>query len=110
MLRVQAFAQHGLQPDIVLEAIDSDVLKTYVELDLGIGLIAEMAFNPERDTMLVGRPVGHLFGPNLTRVAFKQGVYQRGFVFVLAELLSPRLSRKLVEQVLRGETTGDFSI
>ena len=106
----QAFAQHGLQPDIVLEAIDSDVLKTYVELDLGIGLIAEMAFNAERDTMLVGRPVGHLFGPNLSRVAFKQGVYQRGFVYVLAELLSPRLSRKLVEQVLRGEATGDFSI
>ncbi|MDE2120486.1 MAG: CysB family HTH-type transcriptional regulator [Betaproteobacteria bacterium] len=106
----QAFAQHGIQPDIVLEAIDSDVLKTYVELDLGIGLIAEMAFNPERDTMLRARPVGQLFGPNLTRVAFKQGVYQRGFIYVLAELLSPRLSRKLVEQVLRGETEGNFSI
>ena len=106
----QAFEQHGLKPDIVLEAIDSDVLKTYVELDLGIGLIAEMAFNPERDTLLRARPVGQLFGPNLTRVAFKQGVYQRGFVYVLAELLSPRLSRKLVEQVLRGPSDGSFSI
>ncbi len=106
----QAFEQHGLKPDIVLEAIDSDVLKTYVELDLGIGLIAEMAFNPERDTLLRARPVGQLFGPNLTRVAFKQGVYQRGFVYVLAELLSPRLSRKLVEQVLRGTSDGSFSI
>ena len=106
----QAFAQHGLQPDIVLEAIDSDVLKTYVELGLGVGLIAEMAFQSERDSQLQARPVGQLFGSNLTRVAFKRGVYQRGFVYVLAELLSPRLSRKLVEQVLRGESAGDFSI
>ncbi len=106
----QAFAQHGLKPDIVLEAIDSDVLKTYVELDLGIGLIAEMAFTAERDTQLRAHAAGHLFGPNLTRVAFKQQVYQRGFVFVFAELLSPRLSRKLVEQVLRGEADGSFSI
>ncbi len=106
----QAFAQHGLRPDIVLEAIDSDVLKTYVELGLGVGLIAEMAFQSERDSQLQARPVGQLFGSNLTRVAFKRGVYQRGFVYVLAELLSPRLSRKLVEQVLRGESAGDFSI
>ncbi len=106
----QAFTQHGLHPDIVLEAIDSDVLKTYVELDMGVGLIAEMALQPERDSLLHARPAGQLFGPNLTRVAFKQGVYQRGFVYVLAELLSPRLSRKLVEQVLRGEGHGDFSI
>ncbi len=106
----QAFTQHGLHPDIVLEAIDSDVLKAYVELDMGVGLIAEMALQPERDSLLHARPAGQLFGPNLTRVAFKQGVYQRGFVYVLAELLSPRLSRKLVEQVLRGEGHGDFSI
>ncbi len=106
----QAFALHGLKPDIVLEAIDSDVLKTYVELDMGVGLIAEMAFNAERDTALCARPLGHLFGHNLTRVAFKQGVYQRGFVFVLTELLAPRLSRRLIEPVLRGEADADFSI
>ncbi len=106
----QAFALHGLKPDIVLEAIDSDVLKTYVELDMGVGLIAEMAFNAERDTTLRARPLGHLFGHNLTRVAFKQGVYQRAFVFVLTELLAPRLSRRLIEPVLRGEADADFSI
>ena len=106
----QAFARHGLKPDIVLEAIDSDVLKTYVELEMGVGLIAEVAFNAERDTQLRARPAGHLFGHNLTRVAFKQGVYQRGFVFVLTELLAPRLSRRLLEPVLRGEADADFSI
>ncbi len=106
----QAFAQQGLQPQIVMEAIDSDVLKTYVELELGVGLIAEMAINPERDTLLRSRPLGHLFGQNLTRVAFKRGVYQRAFVYVLTELLSQRLSRKLVEQVLRGQSDENFSI
>ncbi|NNM66258.1 MAG: CysB family HTH-type transcriptional regulator [Burkholderiales bacterium] len=105
-----AFAQQGLQPQIVMEAIDSDVLKTYVELELGVGLIAEMAINPERDTLLRSRPLGHLFGQNLTRVAFKRGVYQRAFVYVLTELLSQRLSRKLVEQVLRGQSDENFSI
>ena len=106
----QAFAQQGLQPQVVMEAIDSDVLKTYVELELGVGLIAEMAINPERDTLLRSRPLGHLFGQNLTRVAFKRGVYQRAFVYVLTELLSQRLSRKLVEQVLRGQSDENFSI
>ncbi len=106
----QAFAQQGLQPQIVMEAIDSDVLKTYVELELGVRLIAEMAISPDRDILLRSRPLGHLFGQNLTRVAFKRGVYQRAFVYVLTELLSQRLSRKLVEQVLRGQSDENFSI
>ena len=107
-----AFAHAGLQPQIVLEALDSDVLKTYVELGLGVGLIAEMALSPERDTALHAIPVGHLFGQQLARVAFKRGVLQRSFVPLFTELISPRLPRKLVEQTLRGELDGQepFSI
>lgn len=107
-----AFAHAHLQPQIVLEALDSDVLKTYVELGLGVGLIAEMAISPERDTALRALPAGHLFGQLLTRVAFKRGVLQRSFVPLFAELISPRLPRKLVEQTLRGELDGQdvFSI
>ncbi|MGC8808220.1 MAG: CysB family HTH-type transcriptional regulator [Thiomonas sp.] len=107
-----AFAHAELQPQIVLEALDSDVLKTYVELGLGVGLIAEMAISPERDTGLRALPVGHLFGQQLTRVAFKRGVLQRNFVPLFTELISPRLPRKLVEQTLRGELDGQdvFSI
>lgn len=107
-----AFAHAGLQPQIVLEALDSDVLKTYVELGLGVGLIAEMALSPERDTALHPIPAGHLFGQQLTRVAFKRGVLQRSFVPLFTELISPRLPRKLVEQTLRGELDGQepFSI
>ncbi|MGI4814125.1 MAG: CysB family HTH-type transcriptional regulator [Janthinobacterium lividum] len=97
-----AFALRGLTPDIVLEAIDSDVIKTYVELGLGVGLMADTAFNAERDRHLRAMPVGHLFGSNLTRVAVKKGAYLRSYVYTLIELLSPSLSRKLVEQALKG--------
>jgi LysR family cys regulon transcriptional activator len=99
----QAFSLRGLSPDIVLEAIDADVIKTYVELGLGVGIMADIAFNGERDRHLRAMPVGHLFGSNLTRVALKQGAYLRSYVYTLVELLSPTLNRKLIEQALKGE-------
>ncbi|SAK95428.1 transcriptional regulator CysB-like protein [Caballeronia calidae] len=99
----QAFALRNLTPDIVLEAIDADVIKTYVELGLGVGILADIAFNPERDRHLRAMPVGHLFGTNVTRLALKQGAYLRSYVYTLVELLSPSLNRKLIEQALSGE-------
>jgi LysR family cys regulon transcriptional activator len=99
----EAFRLRGLSPDIVLEAIDADVIKTYVELGMGVGLLADIAFNSERDRHLRALPVGHLFGSNVTRVALKQGAYLRSYVYTLVELLSPSLNRKLIEQALKGE-------
>jgi len=99
----QAFTLRGLTPDVVLEAIDADVIKTYVELGLGVGLMADIAYNAERDRNLRIIPAGHLFGSNLTRIALKQGAYLRSYVYTLVELLSPTLNRKLIEQALRGE-------
>ncbi|SAL35129.1 MULTISPECIES: CysB family HTH-type transcriptional regulator [unclassified Caballeronia] len=99
----QAFARRNLTPDVVLEAIDADVIKTYVELGLGVGILADIAFNPERDKHLRAMPVGHLFGTNVTRLALKQGAYLRSYVYTLVELLSPSLNRKLIEQALSGE-------
>ena len=99
-----AFAQRRLKPDIALEAIDSDVIKTYVRSGLGVGIVAEMAVRddpPGGD--LVHRPAVHLFGRNVTRVAFRRGAYLRGYVLTFAELLSERLSRSLIERVLSGE-------
>jgi len=102
----QAFATKKLSPRIALEAIDSDVIKTYVRLGLGIGIVAEMAVrndglgNDAND--LVVRPVGHLFGQNVARVAFKRSAYLRNFVFKFAELLSDRLSRELIAKALSG--------
>ena len=98
-----AFSKHHLTPRIALEAIDSDVIKTYVRLGLGIGLVAEMAVRDDAESDLVVRPLGHLFGHNTTRVAFKRGAYLRNFVFEFAELLSERLSRNLITQALNGK-------
>lgn len=90
------FAASDIRPDIVLEAIDADVIKTYVDVGLGIGIIAGMAFDPRRDQGLVGLPAGHLFGTHVTRVAVKSGVFLRDYVYVLLEMLSPALTREVV--------------
>ena len=101
-----AFAHRKLEPRIALEAIDSDVITTYVKLGMGIGIVAEMAVRgmPAQavDGELVIRPLGHLFGQNVTRVAFKRGAYLRNFVYEFAELLSERLSRDLVARAMSG--------
>ena len=98
-----AFVLRGLKPDILLEAIDADVIKTYVELGMGIGIIAGMAFDAERDKGLRAIPVGHLFGMNVSRVAVKQGAYLRSYIYTFIELLTPTLNRKLIEQAMSGE-------
>jgi LysR family cys regulon transcriptional activator len=99
-----AFAQRRLKPNVVLEAIDSDVIKTYVKLGLGIGIVAEMAVKDDpAGGELVWRPAGHLFGQNVSRVAFKRGAYLRNFVYTFAELLSDRLTRALIVRAMAGE-------
>lgn len=98
-----AFAARRLQPRIALEAIDSDVIKTYVRLGLGIGIVAEMAMRDDPVGDLVVRPVGHLFGQSVARVAFKRGAYLRNFVYKFAELISDRLSRDLVARAMTGQ-------
>jgi len=98
-----AFAQRKLQPRIALEAIDSDVIKTYVRLGLGIGIVAEMAVRDDgSNTDLAVRPLGPLFGQNIARVAFKRGAYLRTFVYRFAELLSDRLDRHLIARIMSG--------
>ena len=101
-----AFALRELKPDVLLEAIDADVIKTYVELGMGIGIMAGMAFDGERDKGLRSIPVGHLFGTNVSRLALKKGAYLRSYVYAFVELLSPALNRKMVEKVMGGEKGG----
>jgi LysR family cys regulon transcriptional activator len=99
-----AFATRSLKPNVVLDAIDSDVIKTYVQLGMGVGIVAQMAVDadgPGPD--LVSRPAGYLFGSNLARVAFKRGAYMRHYVLRLAELLSPRLSKDLIVKAMAGD-------
>jgi LysR family cys regulon transcriptional activator len=100
----KAFAARHLTPNIVLEAIDSDVIKTYVRLGMGVGIVAEMAMREEPPhSDLVARPLGPLLGSNVTRIAFKRGAYLRNYVYSFAELLAPRLSRKLIERAMSGD-------
>ena len=99
-----AFERAHLTPQVALEAIDSDVIKTYVRLGLGIGIVAELALRDEPpDSGLVARPLGHLFGRNVTRLAFKRGAYLRHFVHAFTAMLSPRLTPALVERALAGQ-------
>ncbi len=98
-----AFAVRNLKPDVLLEAIDADVIKTYVELGMGVGIIAGVAFDAERDRNLRAIGVGHLFGRNVSHMAVKQGAYLRSYVYTFIELLSPVLTRKMVDKAMQGE-------
>ncbi|MGB3068073.1 MAG: CysB family HTH-type transcriptional regulator [Ottowia sp.] len=97
-----AFAQRHLEPRIALEAIDSDVIKTYVRLGLGIGIVAEMAVKSDSDPDLTTRPLGQLLGQNVARIALKRGAYLRHFVYHFASLLSDRLDRDLIMKAMVG--------
>ena len=98
----KAFAAKHLTPRIALEAIDSDVIKTYVRLGLGIGIVAEMAAKEGVGDDMVVRPGAQLFGKNVARVAFKKSAYLRHFVYDFAALLSERLDRNLILKALEG--------
>ncbi len=104
----EVFAAADITPDIVLEAIDADVIKTYVDVGLGIGIIAGMAFDPRRDQGLVGLPAGHLFGTHVTRVAVKSGVFLRDYVYVLLEMLAPELTRDVVQEAIDKSPRSDI--
>jgi len=106
-----AFAAKRLQPRIALEAIDSDVIKTYVRLGLGVGIVAEMAIKEDGGTNsdLVAIPAGPLFGINVARVAFKRSAYLRNFVYKFAELLSDKLDRALITKAMAGRVN-DYEI
>jgi LysR family cys regulon transcriptional activator len=97
----QAFSEAGLEPNIALTAIDADVIKTYVELGLGVGIVAQMAFIPDRDRHLRMIDAGHLFQPSTTRVAIRQNQYLRGFGYHFIELFAPHLTRDVIAQALR---------
>jgi LysR family transcriptional regulator, cys regulon transcriptional activator len=95
-----AFQAKGLPPNVVLTAIDADVIKTYVELGLGIGIVAQMAFIPERDKHLRMLDAAHLFQPSTTRIAIRKNEYLRGYSYDFIELFAPQLTRDKVAHAL----------
>ncbi len=96
----EAFEKAGITPNIALTAIDADVIKTYVELGLGIGILAEIAFIPERDRHLRMIAAKHLFKPNTTRIAIRKNEYLRGYTYDFIELFAPHLSRDVVARAM----------
>ncbi len=103
----EAFARAGLAPDIVLSAMDADVIKTYVELGMGVGIVASIAFDPERDRTLHAIDARHLFEVNLTRLAVRRGAWLRGYVYAFIEAFAPTLTRAVVQRALEGEPVED---
>jgi LysR family cys regulon transcriptional activator len=93
----RVFEEAGVQPNIVLTAIDSDVIKTYVELGLGIGLLARMAYNPERDKGLEMLDVSHLFPDSTTYLGVRRDTFLRGYIYEFIRLIAPQLDRKAIE-------------
>ena len=97
----RAFADAGLAPDVVLSAIDADVIKTYVDVGLGIGIVASMAYNPERDGNLVRLELPGLFEPNTTRLALRRGIYLRSYTYAFIHTLVPGLTEEKIADTLR---------
>jgi LysR family cys regulon transcriptional activator len=106
----KAFEVRGLQPHVVLSAQDSDVIKTYVELGLGVGILAKMAFDPERDRRLRAIDASHLFESSTTRLGVKRGAYLRRYAYEFIELFAPHLPRSVVERAVAGEEGSRYEL
>ena len=96
----QAFKSQGLLPNVVLTAVDADVIKTYVRLGFGVGIIANMAYDAEEDSDLVSIDAGHLFSRSTTHIGFRRNQFLRDFMFRFIEVFAPHLSRELIEQAV----------
>ncbi|MBX9915776.1 MAG: HTH-type transcriptional regulator CysB [Nitrosomonas sp.] len=103
----QAFASCGLEPNVVLTAIDSDVIKTYVELGLGVGILANMAFDAKRDKTLRSIDASHLFEPSTTRIGISRNSYMRGYILDFIEMFAPHLDHASIQSKLESGKSAD---
>jgi LysR family transcriptional regulator, cys regulon transcriptional activator len=106
----KAFEVRGLQPNIVLSAQDSDVIKTYVELGLGVGILAKMAFDEKRDRPLRALDAAHLFESSTTRLGIKRGTYLRRYAYDFIEMFAPQLPRSIVERAVAGNEGSRYEL
>ena len=96
----QAFVAQGLTPNVVLTAVDADVIKTYVRLGLGIGIIANMAYDENEDSDLVRLDASHLFAQSTTHIGFRRGTFLRGYMVEIINMFAPHLTAQVLEQAL----------
>ncbi len=104
----EAFTQHGLTPKVVFTATDADVIKTYVRLGLGIGIMAQMAYDPEQDADLASLDASHLFEHSTTMIGCRKGTFLRGYMYDFIELFSPHLNRELVAKAFSLQTRAEL--
>jgi LysR family cys regulon transcriptional activator len=104
----ETFSKAGITPDIVMSALDADVIKTYVELGLGIGIIASMAYQAERDTKLSLLDAGNLFETNTTRIALRKGYFLRGFTYEFIGLCIPNINMEKIIAALKTTSDNDL--
>lgn len=100
----QAFKARGLQPNVVLTAVDADVIKTYVRLGLGIGIVATMAYDPKQDADLVALDASHLFSHSTTYIGFRRGTFLRAYMYEFIEIFAPHLNRDVVNRAAQTHT------
>jgi len=96
----EAFADQDLAANVVFTATDADVIKTYVRLGLGIGIVAHMAFDEEVDNDLVAIEAGHLFDSSVTSIGFRKGTYLRGYMYDFITAFAPHLTRDIIDRVM----------
>ena len=101
----RAFEARGIAPQVALTAVDADVIKAYVELGMGVGILAKMAFDPARDFGLRLVDASHLFEPGTTHLGIRRHAYLRSYVYDFIEMFAPHLTRAVVEKTMRGEGT-----
>lgn len=96
----EAFMNEGLSPRVVFTATDADVIKTYVRLKLGVGIVAKMAYDPELDSDLVPLNADHLFEPSVTKIGFRRGTFLRGFMYDFIQHFAPHLTKEVVQEAI----------
>ncbi len=104
----RAFRAAGLIPKVVFTASDADVIKTYVKLELGVGIVASMAYDPEIDSELVSIDASHLFEPSVTRIGCRRGTFLRNYMYEFIQLFAPHLTQEIVQKSLQTTTKGEL--
>ncbi len=106
----EAFRSAQLKPNVVFTATDADIIKTYVRLGMGVGIVARMAYDPCYDQDLVRLNAGHLFATNLTRIGFRRGTFLRCYMYDFIQLFAPHLTRERVRQVEQAQSVEEIEV
>jgi LysR family cys regulon transcriptional activator len=104
---MEIFAKEGLVPNVALTARDADVIKTYVRLGLGIGIVASMAIDPKEDADLVQIDTSHLFPTHTTWIGFRRGGLLRKYQLDFVQLFAPHLTKRVIERAAGAATQAD---